>query len=1093
MDLYLTTFRLQHAAPPPTPMPDGAPHSADAFEPRSEPSMGAFSAHLLDASAGAPSPPLQGVDRAPSPQRASADLVDAVHRIGAKAMAAHQCAVSVVARQEGCVRGAGTFSAAPGSAPYAPGASPNGPHADTSSDGSPAPPAPPSTEFSFHLRGTQTQALDARGTLLQEVPFLFQLSLRAPRSDVAGGAGSTSAPGSGVLKSDVRAQLDRIMAHTSTAISVSHLEARGPGVGGGLETDRSVQISVVGPMEAIECARTQVLVLLDELNALHVDRVEIEPKLLHASAGRKRSTIQLIEGETNTNVYLSTPFAGVLGGSTQPRPPHTVHITGAFRDVQRAKDMLVQVASAKGKTLLSRQVALMPRKVDWLLRERLEALRACMLDNSTYLELPVIGSQHGQVTVFGTSRVDVERSIRTLMQLVAPFCIAHVWLLSGSFDALGLSGKADVRSLATLVAETNTASGAEVAFTSNAFEIAGCNGEVRAAVRHLVQAPALSHYTLEYRFQLELATEHREFISGKKNGKINKIMEQCGARIRFEPFNEYNFLIDVLATDLDAALQGLSLLQEELPAEISFHVPEAYHKRIIGVGGKNIQRIMKKYGVYVKFSNAEEFAALGGYIDNDDNVIARTPSKNAPNLEHLKSSVMELVSPKDKDFVTDAVPVPRRHHRTLLGARASHVHEIERKTRCVLRFARKESAQDTVYVFGPESQVAVAAQMLQQHVPHEAELRVPGSYELSTLLDAPDYALLVDRMHKELGVSLAVAARAPGPHGECLFRFQVPRAGMEMLPVAKAMLDELCAARKVPMQAPAHVPSPSDTRAAPAPVLSPAGSAAPGAAPATPFSAVLLSPPHSAAPTDTFSTTDTFPTDTSATAVSPVPAGAPRYEDAPASAPAAPPAADLKALFEQPGAPRAMGAEQPSTNTPLMSSFYTPAYAEGAGLSHPVWGSPLPSVPDMDNTTKSVFSPFSSSAIPFQFAPDAPRGPDSARGSGAFAAPPPNRRPVTLASRAPGGDRPAYSPHALGPPPPPGLHAPGDIGNDIDGFRPLSDGAPRAGPGRMGAADHVPSARGVGRPHEGVPHFPRAADSMDEVSRVLAQIAFDQQ
>lgn len=44
------------------------------------------------------------------------------------------------------------------------------------------------------------------------------------------------------------------------------------------------------------------------------------------------------------------------------------------------------------------------------------------------------------------------------------------------------------------------------------------------------------------------------------------------------------------------------MLQEELPAEISFHVPEAYHKRIIGVGGKNIQRIMKKYGVYVKFS-----------------------------------------------------------------------------------------------------------------------------------------------------------------------------------------------------------------------------------------------------------------------------------------------------------------------------------------------------------------------------------------------------------------------------------------------------------------------------------------------------------
>jgi hypothetical protein len=55
-------------------------------------------------------------------------------------------------------------------------------------------------------------------------------------------------------------------------------------------------------------------------------------------------------------------------------------------------------------------------------------------------------------------------------------------------------------------------------------------------------------------------------------------------------------LIDVAGSDT-GALHGLTMLQEELPAEISFHVPEGYHKRIIGVGGKNIQRIMKKVSV----------------------------------------------------------------------------------------------------------------------------------------------------------------------------------------------------------------------------------------------------------------------------------------------------------------------------------------------------------------------------------------------------------------------------------------------------------------------------------------------------------------
>lgn len=122
-------------------------------------------------------------------------------------------------------------------------------------------------------------------------------------------------------------------------------------------------------------------------------------------------------------------------------------------------------------------------------------------------------------------------------------------------------------------------------------------------------------------------------------------MQMTNVKIKFETFNDHNFLIDIAGNDT-SVLQGLALLQEELPAEISFHVPETYHKRIIGVGGRSIQRIMKKYGVYVKFSNAEEFAATGGYNDNEDNVIARTPAKNAMNLDNLKQSVLELVNPR---------------------------------------------------------------------------------------------------------------------------------------------------------------------------------------------------------------------------------------------------------------------------------------------------------------------------------------------------------------------------------------------------------------------------------------------------------------
>ena len=46
-------------------------------------------------------------------------------------------------------------------------------------------------------------------------------------------------------------------------------------------------------------------------------------------------------------------------------------------------------------------------------------------------------------------------------------------------------------------------------------------------------------------------------------------MKVAGVKIKFETFNDYNFLMDVSGSDL-GALQGLSMLQEELPRRSVF-------------------------------------------------------------------------------------------------------------------------------------------------------------------------------------------------------------------------------------------------------------------------------------------------------------------------------------------------------------------------------------------------------------------------------------------------------------------------------------------------------------------------------------------
>ena len=116
-------------------------------------------------------------------------------------------------------------------------------------------------------------------------------------------------------------------------------------------------------------------------------------------------------------------------------------------------------------------------------------------------------------------------------------------------------------------------------------------------------------------------------------------------QIIFDSFNEYNFCIDVCGGQYEATKNGLDLVEQEMPAAISFHVPDQYHKRIIGIGGQHIQRIMKKYSVFVKFSNAMDRGGIGKEDDDIkvDNVICRTPARNAQSLDLVKQEIMDMV------------------------------------------------------------------------------------------------------------------------------------------------------------------------------------------------------------------------------------------------------------------------------------------------------------------------------------------------------------------------------------------------------------------------------------------------------------------
>ncbi|KAF9906803.1 hypothetical protein EC991_000246 [Linnemannia zychae] len=580
-----------------------------------------------------------------------------------------------------------------------------------------------------------------------------------------------------------KSQVDHISSTTRTTITLVssqfHALPSAKSVVAAHARQEMVELLVSGSWENAEAARLLLLVAIDSLQpGLVQEKIQIELKYQNMVGGRKRQDLQELMAKTRTSIYMASPFAQTTNKSGNPVDPryNDVYITGEPSKVQIVKDVLSRAYSRAqaAAPACTRQVNIASRKLDWMMLNHRDKLRSIMIDNASFIAFPPLGASHPIIFVYGESRVNVERTIRTVMQLSSQFHSGSINLLSPvreNLTAVPLNSSNALSPIANISKLVSQASGAEVEFRNNGFYIFGNEIQTRIAVQFLTDIDFIKTLHYEVKFSVELANEHREFISGKKNGKINRIMKATGAKIKFDPCNEYNFYVDLSSTIAVKAVEALALLQEELPAEISFYVPETYHKRIIGVGGKNIQRIMKKFGVYVKFSNSEEFANLGGYFDNLDNVVARTPSKNAMNLDNLKHAVMELVNPKDKDYVHHSLSIPKHYHLSLLSDHAKALAELQDATNAMVRFPERETGSDIVWVSGPESLIQQATSMLLSLVDEQYVYPVPFSEAMDRVLLKPEFkAEILNRMKNEWNMTLVPPATrevtAAGGHSE---------------------------------------------------------------------------------------------------------------------------------------------------------------------------------------------------------------------------------------------------------------------------------------------------------------------------------------
>lgn len=173
-------------------------------------------------------------------------------------------------------------------------------------------------------------------------------SIPVPRSEIL----DLSNPNAPALIAKVRTALDDIASSTLAHIAVVNTSTAASTTS--LERETPCHLVVTGPSDTVSLAQVRLLVMLDDLSNLHAESIDIDCKLHPIIAGRKRLRVQHIQEETATNIYFPYPLRGMVGGLPAPNPnaKNSIYITGEFFGVQRAKDMLFQVARNKVCVLL---------------------------------------------------------------------------------------------------------------------------------------------------------------------------------------------------------------------------------------------------------------------------------------------------------------------------------------------------------------------------------------------------------------------------------------------------------------------------------------------------------------------------------------------------------------------------------------------------------------------------------------------------------------------------------------------------------------------------------------------------------------------
>lgn len=536
-------------------------------------------------------------------------------------------------------------------------------------------------------------------------------------------------------------------------------------------------VYILGSTDRLSFAETDVRVSIDTLlNGSFVDKISVPLSMVPTLGGVNMANFAELTRESRVNVYLPymLPSLKVL---TLIRDTDDMSIWFSSKNVSEvilSKKILCDLRDVvdprqnQQAHLFTQEVKVSKEKMDLVSLYYRSELLSIMFKHGTFIQVPELGElQDDVVVVQGSTLESLQNTLTDFALLCSKFYTFELDFLK--IDSFPVDLEYFLISLVSLKRScivTFNKSG--LRFVGGMTEIHELIGELTADIsRNSLFAKLIEGADFRASIAMELANDQKDFVSGKKNGKIIKIYNQVNQipSIKFEPFNSLNFIIRLsmfhssrqdhaAALKFNILAQTVKLLEMELPAEKKFNIPEAFHKSIIGNGGQVIQSIMKKYNVFIKFisytndtkkndPNVTETGRNLYSLQRRDNVIIKCPMKNLKNIEFAKYEIDHLVKQCCENSImttygtsvvynTVRFNLLRSHYQLLIRSRnydLQFISDLEREHATYISFPKtidefKENSSLPIMIKGNDAKARVCAQHLQELLPHSQEFRI---------------------------------------------------------------------------------------------------------------------------------------------------------------------------------------------------------------------------------------------------------------------------------------------------------------------------------------------------------------------------------